>query len=218
MQDIISDTNPKDNRCRQWVMVLYPESAPDDWLRQLKDFHITLVISPLHDKDVHPDGTPKKPHYHIFLDFGASKKSFTQVKFITDALNCPIPQICNSKKGQIRYFIHIDDPDKYQYDRNDLQVYGDLDLDEIFSLSVDAELNIVDQILDYCTEHDITEYFQLIDYARKSNKDWFRYMNKNTYLIREYLKSKNFYQRAKKQEQQRYGSTPQDLIKELDKR
>lgn len=197
-------------------MILYPESAPEDWEKMLRNLHITLVISPLHDKDVDEMKNPKKAHYHILLDFGA-KKSFNQVKVITDSLNCPIPLICNSKKGQIRYFIHLDDPDKHQYPRSEIKAYGDIDLDEYFTLSTDDELGIVDQILDFCTEHDIVEYFQLIDYARKSNKEWFRYMNKNTYLVREYLKSKNFYQRSKKQEQMSYGSAPKDLMSELDK-
>ena len=83
--------NKKDVRARTWTFVAYPESAPENWRDILDGYHIPWVESPLHDKDVNPDGTVKKAHRHVILLFDG-KKSFEQVKDITDALNAPIPQ------------------------------------------------------------------------------------------------------------------------------
>ena len=73
----------QDQRSRNWVVIVYPESAPNDWREILDNMHIQWNESPLHDKDVNPDGTVKKSHWHVVLAFG-SKKSYKQVKEITD--------------------------------------------------------------------------------------------------------------------------------------
>lgn len=47
------------DRKRNWVFVVYPESAPENWREQLKEMLVPGFISPLHDKDVNADGSPK---------------------------------------------------------------------------------------------------------------------------------------------------------------
>lgn len=181
-------------RGREWCFVLYPESAPDDWLNRIRDLKINTVISPLHDKDKAEGGNSdelKKAHYHILLSFGGLK-SYEQVKEITDSLNQPIPQYVSNKTGMIRYFIHIDNPDKYQYKKEDIVTIGNVDLDLYFKLSTDDELDIVDDILDYCEETKCDEFYKLVDYSRKNCREWFKYLNKNAWLVKEYLKSKHF--------------------------
>jgi len=198
MKNIISQSKEVEKRSREWVFILYPESAPADWKAKLKELHTVFVISPIHDKDVDETGKLKKPHHHILLSFN-SVKSFSQVKAITDELNQPIPQICHNKTAQIRYFIHLDDKDKFQYKREDIETYGQIDLNTFFKFSTDEELSIVDEILDFCEVSGIVEFFELVDYVRKNNRDWFRYINKSAWLIREYLKSKHFHQKEKSQ-------------------
>src|SRR5699024_11179639 len=55
----------KDERTRNWTFVVYPESAPEDWREIIDDLHVPWIESPLHDKDVNPDGEIKKPHWHV---------------------------------------------------------------------------------------------------------------------------------------------------------
>ena len=100
---------------RNWGFVLYPESAPIDWIDNLKIKGITFAVSPLHDKDVNPTGESKKEHYHVILCFG-SPTTFNNVKAITDELNQPIPIPLESVRGYYRYFTHKDNPEKYQYE------------------------------------------------------------------------------------------------------
>ena len=54
-------------RKRNWAFVAYPESLPGDWQEILTQTGLPIAISPLHDKDENPDGTKKKPHYHVIL-------------------------------------------------------------------------------------------------------------------------------------------------------
>ena len=37
---------------RNWAFVVYPESAPSDWIEQLQQRGVVGAISPLHDKDL----------------------------------------------------------------------------------------------------------------------------------------------------------------------
>ena len=55
----------KGTRSRGWACIVYPESAPENWTETLNEAHIETLISPLHDKDVTAEGSPKKPHYHV---------------------------------------------------------------------------------------------------------------------------------------------------------
>ena len=75
-----------DTRKRNFVTIIYPESAPENFKEIIGDWHIPAFLSPLHDKDVNPDGEKKKPHYHLMLMF-RGKKSLDQVKEIIKEVN-----------------------------------------------------------------------------------------------------------------------------------
>ena len=114
-------------RSSKWAFIAYPDSVPDNWKEIIKSYHIPVAISPLHDKDLNPTGEEKKAHWHIMIEF-ESMKSYEQVREITSQLNGTIPQIVHSPIGMIRYFIHKDNPEKFQYDWADITVYNGFDL------------------------------------------------------------------------------------------
>lgn len=183
-------TKSSEKRTRNWVFILYPESAPIDWKERLKKEMVSFVISPFHDCDVSDDNTGelKKAHYHIMLCFD-SVKAFSQVESITKSLNCPIPQPVNSYKGTIRYMIHKDDPLKYQYNIADIEVYGDIDIVSPFQTST-SRYEAIREMLAYVKENGIIEFQDLMDYAMIEQEEWFRYLCDNSaYIIQEYIKS-----------------------------
>ena len=70
-----------DNRARNWSLVVYPESAPENWRDILDDYHIPWVESPLHDKDVNPDGEIKKSALaYWFVFFFWKKKLWANIR------------------------------------------------------------------------------------------------------------------------------------------
>ena len=103
--------NPKTKqpfkRGRNWAIVAYPDSLPENWKDIIRQEPI--AISPLHDKDINPDGTKKKPHYHLLLSYKGNK-SFEQMDQIARALRAPIPERVNSLTGAARYLTHMDNP------------------------------------------------------------------------------------------------------------
>lgn len=180
----------QDERSRNWVVIVYPESAPNDWREILDNMHIQWIESPLHDKDVNPDGTVKKSHWHVVLAFG-SKKSYKQVKEITDKLNSPIPQKVHNMKGQVRYLVHLDNPEKYQYPVEQVIAHGGIDVDKYFKATSGQRYDMIGEMIDYVRENNIVEMKDLIDYARVNRfDDWFPLLCDNSLIIMDaYIRS-----------------------------
>ncbi len=173
---------------RNWGFVLYPESAPSDWMDSLKIKGITFAVSPLHDKDVNPTGEKKKEHYHVILSFG-SPTTFNNVKAITDELNQPIPISLESVRGYFRYFTHKDNPEKYQYDEKEIKLFNGFDVTDV--LNNFEVYQFLKEIQLLILENDITEYSDLLDYLME--QDFMELWNvacSHTLFLNTYITSK----------------------------
>ena len=178
----------KNTKKRNWAFVLYLDSAPDDWKEILKIKGLPFAVSPLHDKDINDDGTPKKPHYHIILVFG-NPTTYNNVKSITDELNQPIPIPLESVRGMYRYFTHKDNPEKYQYNENDITLYNAFDVTEV--LNNFEVFQCLKEIQSLICELSILEYCDLLDYLLQS--DYMELWNvacSHTLFLNSYITSK----------------------------
>lgn len=209
----------KDQRARTWTFVVYPESAPENWRDILSDYHIPWVESPLHDKDVNPDGEVKKAHWHIILFFDG-KKSFEQVQEITDALNAPIPQKTANAKGLVRYLIHMDNPEKYQYKREEIVCHCGADIDEYFALSSSSRRVELREMIEFISDSKIDNFDDFLMYCiRQKEFDWFDIaVNHNTLAINKQLDS--IYQKNKSDRSSKKSSLELKVaqVKEMSKR
>lgn len=161
------------NRARTWTFIVYPESVPNNWRELLDNYHIPWVESPLHDKDINPDGTVKKPHWHVILMFDG-KKSYEQIKEITDSLNAPIPQKTANTKGLVRYLIHMDNPEKYQYKQEEIVCHGGAEVEQYFELSSSSRERVLWDIMQFIRDEEITSYSAFIGYCQDTNnREWF---------------------------------------------
>ena len=180
-----------DDRTPLWTFILYPESAPPNWREILGDMHIPICISPEHNKDINKDGTLKKAHYHIILKFD-SNKSYRQVEEITQSLSQPIPQKVISMKGECRYLCHLDesDPKKPKYKTEDVVTLGGFDFLAECTQTMTEELAVLDEILDFIMDNNITEYYTLVNICRRSNRDWYKALaTKHSYIVINFIKS-----------------------------
>lgn len=177
-------------RTRSFAFVIYPESAPDNWRDILDQEHIMWAESPLHCFDVNETGEVKKPHWHIALAFD-SVKTIDQVKKLCEPFNGTIPIPLNSLRGMIRYFAHLDNPEKYQYPVDQIIGHGGLDVADLLKLSASARYSMVKKMLEYVAENDITEFYQLMDYAMEHRyEDWFPLLCDNSaFIVDKYIKS-----------------------------
>lgn len=180
--------NKEDLRSRLWVFVAYPDSLPENWLEIIADWHTPCCISPLHDRDINADGEPKKPHYHIVLQF-TGNKSFTQIEEMTAPLNCTVPQRVNSLKGQVRYFIHYDNPEKAQYRKEDMKFFGGFDPD-LYLGSTETNRHVSMREMREFVINNCVEYFcDLYDYADKYRPDWAELLDDScTYSMSSFIK------------------------------
>lgn len=189
MSDNKSSGN-KEIRTRAWTIVLYPESAPQNWRDILDEQHIEWAESPLHDKDINGNGEIKKAHWHLLLMF-TGVKAFEQVKEITDQLNAPIPVKCHNAKAMVRYMAHMDNPEKAQYNPSEIISHGGLDLSEMLRPSNSERYTIIAEMIDYIKHYGIIELQDIVDYAKENEPDrWFPLLCDNSLLIvANYIKS-----------------------------
>lgn len=105
---------------RNWAFVVYPESAPSDWIEQLQQRGVVGAISPLHDRDLLPTGEPKKAHWHAIVTYeGPTAQSV--VERLTELCRAPKPIPLEGVRGYYRYLTHKENPEKFQYDEKDIQ-------------------------------------------------------------------------------------------------
>lgn len=179
-----------DQRTKNWCLVVYPESAPEDWREILNSEHIPWVESPLHDKDVNATGEPKKAHWHVVV-FYSSKKSFEQIKCLTDRLNAPIPQKCADSRGAVRYMAHMDNPEKCQYCASDIVAHGGADIARYLSPTTFERYSLIREMQSYIRENHVLEYQDIMDYAAENHfEDWYPLLcDSCSYVIMSYIKS-----------------------------
>ena len=130
-----------------WGGIAYPESVSGAWIDRLRLIGCEIAISPLHDKDVWEHDSPavideetgeilaekgikyqvgdrKKAHWHFILKF-PQRIGFREVnKLIRPITMGPYLQKCYTLKGAYEYFVHLNHPNRYQYDKSEIQTYN----------------------------------------------------------------------------------------------
>lgn len=172
-------------------MVLYDDSCSENWKELLEEDRIPYMYV-YHDNDLNPDGSIKKPHYHLVLCFDGVK-SDSQVKYFALRYGSAngVYQVVNSIRSMARYLRHLDNPDKYQYPRESV-VCSCIDYDEVCSL-VSDKYGCVADMMDWVEENNCFSLYHLMMYARTDKPDWFRALcDSSAVVMREYLKSRKW--------------------------
>ena len=153
-------------RKRDWTVCVYPDSAPENWIEILQKKRLCFCVSPLHDSDINGDDTEKKPHWHLYLKY-SGVQSFESVCEDIKELNTVIPQPVRNPVAMVRYFVHLDNPDKHQYNTEDIICCGGFDrlVEEAFKLGITDANAIMSDIQDWILENQITEYEDLWAYS-----------------------------------------------------
>lgn len=180
----------KNTKKRNWAFVLYPESAPEDWQERLQATGLQCAISPLHDKDVNPDGEPKKAHYHVILSY-SGPTSYNVVKAITDELGQPIPQALEQVRGYYRYLTHRDNPEKYQYDEREIKTINGFNIADFIELTRAEVAQHKKAIQHLIRERGIYEYAELMDVLLDEELDTeYDVASSNTLFFDRYVSSR----------------------------
>ena len=170
-------------RSRNWTCIIYPDSLPNNWRDIIIDLHVQIVVSPLHDKDLNADKTPKKPHYHLLIKF-ETLKSQRQVFEMLEPLNGTIPIICDSVNGLVRYFAHLDNPEKAQYNVKDIECFAGADIVEMLKKTASDKHKLLLEMAKYIRDNNVTEYIDFFIYcAEEHPNDWYVLLCDNCSLV-----------------------------------
>lgn len=184
-------SSKKAERTRYYTFIVYPESAPQDWREKLDGYHLQWAASPIHDQDTNADGSPKKPHYHVMLAFD-SLKTWEQANEIAACTKGTVTQpLQGSPRSMIRYFVHMDNPDKAQYNWDEIEVHGGMDIADYKRTSTASDMDQLKQIIQYVIDNDVLEYEDLVIYAMYNEPDWFESLAlRSTYFVNAFIKSR----------------------------
>lgn len=164
-----------DNRKRVWAFICYPESVPDNWQSILAAQFTPICISPLHDSDLNGDLSEKKPHWHVAISF-SGKKTQEQAQEFSNLVHGTRVIALQNLAGYIRYFTHIDNPEKTQYKKEDIINLCGFNSDQYFAPSASTVSQIMKDIQDFIMDNEIMEYEDLWKYASQ-NEDWCYVLN-----------------------------------------
>ncbi len=183
----------KNIKKRNWAFVCYPDSLPLNWEELLINSGVPCAISPLHDKDIDPTGEPKKPHYHVILAYD-NTTTYNNVKQFIEQFNCPNPQPLESVRGYYRYLTHKDNPEKYQYDSNDIVCFNGFDSSNFNDMTPTQIEALKDTLIDFIICHDIYEYSDLIEELHQNEllREMEKVARNNTTFFNSYISSRRY--------------------------
>lgn len=133
-------------RFRNFEFILYPDNQEDiDFLYLIKKSGVKYAYI-LHNMDIKEDGELKEKHIHllVFNDDACTITAFCDRYGYTKYNKC---EIVKAKKQAIRYLIHIDYEEKYQYDVQ--QIITNFDISPYFNNLISDETIQVAFIFDY---------------------------------------------------------------------
>lgn len=186
-------------RARGWCAVGYLEGMTDDWIQYLDDTHIPIAAC-IHDKDLfteadekkdpaHKAGTLKKLHVHINLYFDG-KKSIQQVRELLEPIGVKLIQPMHSAQGATRYLLHLDHPDRAQYDESDVLVFGGVALDFSKVIPQSRMNEIMKEMALFIHDNEVEEFSDFWFWCCANEPEWFQVLNNSkAYVIDKVLAS-----------------------------
>lgn len=191
----MSDTKSKaEARSLYYAFILYPESAPSNWLQILDSYHVAMAISPLHHpgkstaEPGEPEGIERKEHHHVMIFYGSTKTK-KQAEEIAKSVNGTIPFPIHSKEGYARYLCHLDSPDKEQFDIDQVKQLGGL----VYKDNIGVPYNrptVIREMIKHIRSEGLFSFSYFVDWCATNNDTWFRSLISDCgYIIKEYMQS-----------------------------
>lgn len=171
-------------------------------LAHLDCLHVRCAVSPIHDMDeftaddvwswceghIDPEtgdldehyfddapyvGKKKKPHVHL-LFMNRSKKSVQEMQDILglDSVRLTMWERAEDPFSLIRYFAHLDSPDKYPYSVYDIHGFGGINLDALVVNDSKSHMHeITNLIVDLIQQENIMYFHVLVTTVRTKYPD-----------------------------------------------
>ena len=175
-------------KARVWAAVLYPDSMPTNWNEVIMQTGLACALSPLHDSDLKPDGSPKKPHFHFMMCWEGPTTYATAKRISKQYLGGTFPIPLVSPRGYYRYFTHLDNPDKAQYDAAQITHYNGFSPSDFIDLTKSEVLAVKKELVTMIIEMGMLNYSEFIEYLLfNGTNEQFDIASSHTYFIKGYL-------------------------------
>lgn len=148
--------------------------APADWVEQLQNTGLAFQVSELHCMDVNPDGTLKKPHWHVIVSWG-NTTTYRSARGLSEILKSPLPMLLHDVTGAYRYHRHLDHPHKHQY-----ATFGTYHNGWTAPISGNEVERIKQEIKDIILLEDVQEYAELLIVCEEKGQEYVRVATNNT--------------------------------------
>lgn len=196
-------TSFRNERFRIFCGVCYPEHTGNQnetakFLYEL--FGAGVAVSPLHNRDLkNISCCPRdfsitrdiavfdKPHYHFILSF-SNQKSLAVVRSALGKVG-KVEKLKTSKRAMLRYFLHLDNPEKFQYQAFGGEIVSiDFPLDDMYN---ETNIEAMRIIANLCVNNDFNDVQDLLFFLSNSNAYQHLLLNvsKQTFFYKEFVKS-----------------------------
>lgn len=180
----------ENERARNWTTILYPSEIKEGWREILEKLCVPACVSPLH--------TPadKKAHYHILLS--GDKKTEKQIKDVLSELTEWVeidgkqqlkgianPQKVVNLKATVRYFLHLDNKSKQQFEKRELEDFGGFDSVKYLESEIDKKkekFSSIKDVIKIIKEKKFPHIIDLLDFLASENDELFSICCENAYL------------------------------------
>lgn len=177
---------------RNWAFVVWPDSAPENWRDLLQETGLMFAISPYHNKDINPDGTEKKPHYHVIMTYDGPT-TFNNALQVAKLTNANTVQPLEQIRGYYRYFTHIDNPEKYQYKDSEITTINGFDINNYIEMTYTEVARYLLELQNYIRNEKFLEYSDLLDFLVDNDlKELWDVARNHTLLLNTYINSRRF--------------------------
>lgn len=181
----------KNIKGRTWAFIMYPDSMPENWPEVIRNTGLPMALSPLHDSDINPTGEVKKSHYHVICYYENPTTANNVYENVCKPLNATVPQKLESMRGMYRYHIHLDNPEKFQYDDRDREFFNGFDVSLVSSLTATEEYKILRELLTFISDNCVFEYSDLLLLLTKNELfDFFEVACKKVAVVNSFISSK----------------------------
>lgn len=140
----------------------------------------------LHDRDKTENGEKKKNHYHVIIYIGKNPRNRKSIAKETGIEENYI-EGCN-KDNMLLYLIHYNNPEKTQYDVEEIDGEMQKDLINIIKSKNEYQKDKLEEILSYIINNKTT-ITDVTKYCIKSN--YYEILKQNQYLITKIIQERN---------------------------
>lgn len=169
-----------DTRFRNACFLVYPDSAPANWVEILREQRVPFIVSPLHDKDKdlgERDGDlcelPKKPHYHVAILCDGNKPQ-SYFDDLAKSVNGTYSWKIQNLRSMLRYFCHLDNPEKYQYSVNEMRSFCGASVKDAMQMEGTELTQECKRIQTFVKQMHFTNFHEFTDYLNENHlDDWY---------------------------------------------